>query len=86
MKQLLAAGADEAAAADDDSTPRSIAQGARVRAMLVAAEQESQRLRSTAFAMGLQERLGAASVVLGLEPELLRMMVELVYPPVDNVL
>ena len=86
MEQLLAAGADWAAAAHDGSTPRSIAQGARVRAMLVAAEEEAQRLRSTAFAMGLQERLGAASVVLGLEPELLRMVVELVYPPVDNIL
>ena len=27
-----------------------------------------------------------ASVVRGLDPELLRMVVELVYPPVDNVL
>ena len=85
VEQLLAAGADGAAAADNGSTPRSIAQGA-VLAMLVAAEEEAQRLRSIAFAMGLQERLGAASVVRGLEPELLRMVVELVYPPVDNVL
>ena len=74
-EQLLAAGADGDAAANNGSTPRSIAQGA-VLAMIVATE----RLRSIAFAMGLQERLGAASVVLGLEPELLRMVVELVYP------
>ena len=61
------------------STPRSIAQGA-VLAMLVAAEEEAQRLRNTMFAMGLQERLGAASVARELVPELLRMVVELVYP------
>ena len=36
--------------------------------------------------MGLQERLGAASEVRVLDPDLLRMVVELVYPPVDNVL
>ena len=84
VEQLLAAGADGAAAANNGSTPRSIAQGA-VQRMFVAAEAEAQRLRSTAFAMGLQERPGAASVVQGLDPELLRIVVELVYPPVDNV-
>ena len=83
-EQLLAAGADLAAAANDGSTPRSIAQGA-VLVMLIAAEEEEQRLRSTAFAMGLEERLGAASLVRGLEPELLRMVVELVHPTVDTV-
>ena len=82
VEQLLAAGADGAAAANNGRTPRSIAQGDGVLAMFVAA----QRLRSIAFAMGLQERLGAASVVQGLDPELVRMVVELVYPPVDNVL
>ena len=88
MEQLLAAGADGAAAANNGSTPRSIAQGrgGEVLAMFVAAEEEAQRLRSIAFAMGLQERLGAASVVRGLDPELLHMVVELVFPPVDNVL
>jgi len=85
VKQLMAAGADAAAAANDGSTPRSVAQGV-VLAMFVAAEEEARRLRSIAFAMGLQERLGAASVVRGLDPELLRMVVELVYPPVVNVL
>ena len=99
VEQLLAAGANGAEAADDGSTPRSIAQDDEVLAMFVPA----QRLRSLAFAMGLQERLGAASVVRGLDPELLRMLVELVddvpeaegeispessfevgYPPVDN--
>ena len=78
VEQLLAAGADGAAAADDGSTPRSIAQGDGVLAMLLAAEEEAQRSRSIAFAMGLEERLGAASVVRGLEPEVLRMVVELV--------
>ena len=43
-------------------------------------------MRSIAFAMGSQERLGAASVVQGLDLDLLRMVVELVYPPMDNVL
>jgi hypothetical protein len=87
VKQLLAAGADVFAAANDASTPRFIAQDARVRAILAAAEEEVPRLRSIAFAMGSQERLGAASVVRGLEdPELLRMVVEFVYPPsVENV-
>ena len=85
VEQLRAAGADGAAAADDGSTPRSIAQDDEVLAMLVAAEDEVKRLRIIAFAMGLKERLGAASVVRGLEPELMRMVVELVYPPVDNV-
>jgi len=84
-EKLLAAGADGAAAADNGSTPRFVAQGA-VLAMLVAAQEEAQRSRSIAFAMGLQERLGAASVVRGLDPELLRMVVERVYPPVDDVL
>ena len=97
VEQLLAAGADGAAAADDGlqwlhaevagnngSTPRSIAQGrgGGVLAMFVAVEEA----HSIAFAMGLKERLGAASVVRGLDPDLLRMVVELVYPPVDNVL
>ena len=82
VKQLLAAGADGAAAADDGSTPKSIAHGDGTLAMFVAAEQ----LRSIAFAMGLQERLGAASVVRRLDPDLLHMVVELVHPPVDNVL
>ena len=85
VERLLAAGADGAAAADDGSTPRSSAHGAAL-AMLVAVEEEAQRLRSIAFAMGMQERLGAASVVRRLDPELLRMVVEHVYPPVDNVL
>ena len=77
--QLLAAGADGVA-------PRAAARvRGEVSAMFVAAEEEAQRLRSIAFAMGLQERLGAASVVGGLEPDLLRMVVERVYPP-DNVL
>ena len=82
VKQLLAAGADGAAAADDGSTPRSIAHGRGVRSMFTAAR----KLRSIAFAMGLQERLGAASVVRRLDPDLLHMVVELVHPPVDNVL
>ena len=43
-------------------------------------------MRSIAFAMGSQERLGAASVVQGLDLDLLRMVVERVFPPVDNVL
>ena len=88
VEQLLSAGADGAAAANNGSTPRSIAQrkGGAVLAMFVAAEEEAQRLRSIAFAMGLQERLGAASVVRGLDPELLHMVDELAYPPVDNVL
>ena len=81
VEQLLAAGADGTAAADDGSTPRSIAQGDGVLAML----EEAQRLRCIAFAMGLQERLGAASA-MRLGPDWLRMVVELVYPPVDNVL
>jgi len=50
----------------------------------VAAEEEAQRLRSIAFAMGLQERLGSASAVGGVGTQLLRMVVELVYPPVDS--
>ena len=88
VEQLLAGGADGAASADDGSTPKFIALvlGGRFLAMFVAAEEKAQRLRSIALAMGLQERLGAASVVRGLEPELLRMVVEIVYPPVDNVL
>ena len=88
VEQLLVAGADGAAAANDGSTPKSIAQafGGEVLPMFVAAEEKAQQLRSIAFAMGLQERLGAASVVRGLGPELLRMVVEIVYPPVDNVL
>jgi len=85
VEKLLAAGADWAAAAADGSTPRSSAHGAAL-AIFVAAEEEAQRLRSIAFAMGMHERLGAASVVRGLDPELLRMVVEHVYPPVDNVL
>ena len=86
---LVKAGADVAAAADDGSTPRSVAQDHGNLAMFVAAEEEAQRLReerTIAFAMGLQERLGAASVVWVLEPELLRMVVELVYSSVGNVL
>ncbi|KAJ1489913.1 hypothetical protein T484DRAFT_1778803 [Baffinella frigidus] len=88
VQQLLAAGADGAAEDEEGTTPRSIAQGrgGEVLAMFVAAEEKAQRLRSTAFAMGLQERLGAASAMRELDPELLRMVVELVYPPVDNVL
>ena len=84
VEQLFAAGADGAAAANDGSTPKSIALvlGERFLPMFVAAEKKARRLRSIALAMGLQERLGAASVVRGLEPELLRMVVELVYPPV----
>ena len=84
VEKLLAAGAEGAAAASDGSTPRSIAQGDGVLAMFVAAAEEAQRLReerSIAFAMGLQERLGAASVVRGLKTELLRMVVERVPPP-----
>ena len=82
VEQLLAAGADGAAAANNGATPRSVAQGAGggFLAMFLAAEEKAQRLCSIAFAMGLQERLGAASVVRGLDPELLRMVVELVYP------
>ena len=87
LEQLLAAGADGAAAANDGSTPKSIAQGrgGGVLAMFLAAEEKAQRLRSIALAMGLQDRLGAASVVRGLDLDLLRMVVERVYPPVDNV-
>ena len=44
------------------------------RMLLLAAERE----RSVAFAMGHQERLGAASLVRGLKPEVLRMVLELV--------
>ena len=76
VEQLLAAGADTAAAANNGSTPRSIAQDRGVLATFVAAEEKAQRLRSIALAMGLQERLGAASVVRGLDPEVLRMVVE----------
>jgi len=75
VELLLAAGADAAAAADSGSTPRSIAHGA-AREIFVALEEKAHRLRKIAFAMGLQERLGAASVVQGLDPKLLRMAVE----------
>ena len=53
-------------------TPYGHAEG--VVAVLASAEQR----RSVAFAMGLQERLGAASLLRGLDPELVRMVVELV--------
>ena len=43
--------------------------------MLIEAD-EVQVRRSIAFAMGLQERLGAASVVRWLEPGVLRMVAE----------
>ena len=38
----------------------------------------AQRARSVAFAMGLQERLGAKSLVSPLQPEVLRMVLHLV--------
>ena len=50
VEQLLAAGADGAAAAVDGSTPRY--RGGGVLAMFMAAEEEAPRLRSIAFAMG----------------------------------
>ena len=89
VEQLLAAGADVTAASNDGSTPSSIANDYGeygVVAMLAAAKKRVQRMRSIAFAMGLQDRLGGASVVRGFDPEVLRMVIEFVYPPVDNVL
>ena len=85
VEQLLAAGAAGAAAANHGTTPKDLAEdrGGECLAMFVAAEE---KVHSIAFAMGLQERLGAVSVVRGLDPDLLRMVVELAYPPVDNVL
>ena len=37
-----------------------------------------EQARSIAFAMGLQERLGAASLLRALDPELVRMVLDLV--------
>jgi len=75
---LLGAGADMAARDWFGRTPRTIAEEDdalhEVAAILLAAERE----RSVAFAMGHQERLGAASLVRGLEPEVVRMVLDLV--------
>ena len=73
---LLDANADMAAGNSDDDTPLQCAAAGGhqnvVRMLLVAAEQA----RSVAFAMGNQERLGAASLVRGLEPGVLRMVLD----------
>ena len=77
VKILLDAGADTLARNLQGRTPRDLAEmGAfhEIVATLLAAERE----RSVAFAMGHQERLGVASLVRGLEPDVLRMVLDLV--------
>mmetsp|Transcript_64560 Transcript_64560/g.154012 ORF Transcript_64560/g.154012 Transcript_64560/m.154012 type:complete len:113 (+) Transcript_64560:12-350(+) len=55
-----------------------VAERARVAAAERAADAERARMlpRNVAFAMGHHERLGAASLVRGLEPEVLRMVLD----------
>ena len=76
VRILLDAGADVTARDSDQQTPRDLATlHPEVVAMLRA---EELMRRSMAFAMGHQERLGVASWVLRLDPELLRMVLDLV--------
>ena len=71
VRILVEAGADISAVDNDGDTPSDLADDP-VKEVLTAAEQA----RSLAFAMGLQERLGAASLVRGLDPEVVRMVLE----------
>jgi ankyrin repeat protein len=76
VRMLLRAGANAAARTNAGNVPRFLADMGgyvQVVAILLAAERE----RSMAFAMGHHERLGAASLVLALEPEVLRMVLDL---------
>jgi len=76
VRILLDAGADVVARDGDQKMPRDLATlHPEVVAMLRA---EELLRRSMAFAMGHQERLGAASWVLRLDPELVRMVLDLV--------
>jgi hypothetical protein len=75
VRTLVDAGADLFSTDGGGFTPlASAARHSRLEevAILTAAEQA----RHLAFAMGHHERLGAASVVRGLEPEVLRMVLE----------
>ena len=75
MRILLDAGADVTARDSDQRTPRDLA---TLHPEVVAMLRAEELMRSVAFAMGHQERLGVASWVLRLDPELVRMVLDLV--------
>ena len=78
VRLLLGAGANVSSRNTDGRTPLAMSRlqnepcHVEVAEMLAGAEQA----RSAAFAMGHHERLGAASLVLRLEPEVVRMVLD----------
>jgi hypothetical protein len=77
VKMLLDKGADEQAKTNNGMTPETLAtrESHHHTAALLKAE-GVRRVTFVAFAMGYHERLGAGSMVQGLEPEMVRMVLE----------
>ena len=78
---LLDKGADVHSKSDVGYTPEDVTSHPAIAALLKAVA--ARRARCEAFAMGQQERLGAGSLVRGLEPEVVRMVLK---PTVNPVL
>ncbi|KAJ1480439.1 ankyrin repeat-containing domain protein [Baffinella frigidus] len=74
VQMLLDKGADVHARSSSGQTPEDLASGPRKAEVAVALHAAMLKAKCAAFVWGQHERLGAASLVLALEPELVRMI------------